>query len=490
LKHYLMVTLGASDVQYAADGRRIEHFARECEEIAKLYEGQPELADDFVREIRLPILEKVVAKLYEAGRKLDRMFVIYTDQPIKHDKDTYWAYRVIKYAAEQTDYFRYRFDVCGIKVTQNPADLEDMFVLYRDICTETFLKEQGVTAQDALYACFTGGAPAMQVNMMQGFSSLQFPAVREYYYVPMIGGKSQEARKIRIAELLRHDDVMELLEQMLRSRQFSAAAELLQRLEFDSLRDIRNDVVHVVRALHQRFLLCFGDAEAHLNACKSELSKQSWFAELKRQTVSLRYGIAKLEDHDSKWLEDPDIQRVVEEYFHKVVFYWKKGLWVDFLISASSFYEWLLRVRLIHCIGAEYAKRKPDGQLWMDFLAASGASELRGATDQVRQKIPHYVKSDRIFSQEFLKIREADKPLLMAWIGKMNQLYMKRNQSVHNLQGANGNTIYDAVGRNWPEETRDMLKQDMGIAVQGDQIDRMIGQLIQYLKERRNRFFV
>lgn len=505
MKRWLLATLGASDIQYVSDRnklpgeRRFSKYSEECEEIWHVYFS--DLTDNKISEVLsdldVPLISALLGQLKQTDTRIDEAILIYTlqDKPrvdtLRPDQDTYWAFRIIKSLAEQTDYFGYRFRVQGVHAVGNPADLRDMMVLYKDVCTYDAFVSRGIGTEDELYATFTAGTPAMQMILLQAFSSLQHPQGGKYYYqifnYHLHRGTPSVAVQIAVAEMLRHDEVLSMLRQMLSSRQFVAARQLLQSVKFTFLREVSADVLQVIAGLHHRYLFRFHEASASWRRCRSALTHEHFYKEGKHELQSLCKAVELLKRLQPEVVSSLGIHHLIAEYVQKVMFFWRSEQWNEFVVMASSFYEWILKLAFIRLVGAEYAAANKDKRNWMQYLLRNSPPvhlvELKRWVDKNRNNAK-YLKADRLFFIEVICLLNPASPLVTEQWGKpMSTLYTElRNYGVHQLTGTSQQEVINILGEQWPQATINMLKIEFGLSKLRDCLEEQINALIEMLE--------
>jgi hypothetical protein len=491
LRRWIFVSLGASDIQYKSDRgkppeeRRLKNYAQECE---SLYQYLKDTCD--VEDLDVPLIRAIVDHLLERKLPPDVLVAFYTHQNPNEagsapgrSKDTYWAFRIIQYLAQETDYFGVRFRVEGIHVRGNPADYEQMVYLYKDIMTVDQLKRLGVQHEDELYASFTAGAPAMCTYLLMGYSGLHFPRKRECFSVHMVDDGSV-IRQLPAYELLRHDDIFRLLKKLLESRQFNEAILLMSSASFSFLHDCRQEAGDWIRLLQERYLFCFDRALRILRKCHSAFAGEPFHDRMKRELETLGRGMAKYQRIDSDALSAPELKALMGEYLHKVLFFWDSGQWNEFAYVASSFYEWIIQVAFFDAVGYSLARQNGERKRWGHFLKRVSADLpdwLKLVVDTHDDK-----ESDRYFCTRVL--RQSGKWAAFAnseWFRRMNVFYIEvRNTRVHQLRGTERDDVLSLLGEDWPKKTKSILSDHFGIDAGISNFNRAVEDYIDYLNKK------
>lgn len=489
MRRWVIVTLGASDIQYSSEKQRLADYAEHCEMIYNyLQQGGN------YQEIDAPLLKALVS--YLVGRNLtpDRMLVYYTlqnsEQPGNthgHPKDTYWAFRVIQYLAQETDFFGLRFPVEGVHVQGNPADYIEMLHLYKDVMTVESLRSMGVRDEDELYACFTAGAPTMTHYLLMGFSALNFPRRRECFTVQHNNVTNASViRPLQVTDLLRHEDTFRLLKKLLESRQFNEASLLMSSISFTFLDDCRDEAKDWIKLLHERYLFCFGRALHILGRCQSVFVGENFLDRMKRELEMLERGMKKYQGLDEDTASSLELKVLMSEYLHKVLFFWDSEQWNEFTYVASSFFEWVIQVAFFDAIGYSLARQNTDEERknWGQFLKRQYVSLpdwLKSVVDNRNEK-----GSDRIFCTNVLRQHDKWKNLANSdWFLQMEKFYSDiRNIRVHQLQGTQREDVIQLLGSDWPQKTKAVLSEYFAIEAGTSKFKKAIQDFIEFLNKK------
>lgn len=451
------MTLGGSDIQYKEmsnkppNKRRLENYFSECK---LLYEYlMSDDGSDYTELISTPFVTALVDELdcYIQKEKFLQdeevtLLLLYTHQNPEDSMDTFWAYKIIKYLAEETNFYNRKIKVFGIRVNGNPSNHQEMIYLYYDVCTTQRLIEYGVADDDTLIACFTAGTPAMSQYLMLGFSGLKFPEQRYCYQLNI---KSGRLNKIPVAELLRHETIFHLVKERLNSKRFEDAIVLLKEASFDFLRPHLPDIKLGITMLHKRFLFDYKGAIEDYNRISKYSPLKELFSEEKKHLQSCKEAMKGLEEFRHRNLiDEKKLSPLIRDYFYKLQFFYENNLWNEFTILASSFYEWLLQTSFYYTLNKDIIlnKKKSDGSNWIDFLVNYAdknpkatlleGKNLRIISSNFKNK-PNKTLSSRYFYIEFLRQFEWGKKLTDGeWSKMMDTLYLKiRNDITHNLTG-------------------------------------------------------
>gem|GEM_PF-2075290 len=511
MKQWLLYSLGGSDIQYidtantSTSKRRMHDYANAC---CELYENLS-LQADYAELIVTPLLSSLINELKGKERQADRLVLLYTQQEKSHERDTYWAYRIIQYLAENTDYYGYRFQVTGVHIRGNPAKLTEMLSLYYYICTPEALKGWGVEENDRLAACFTAGTPAMKQSLMMAFSALNYPKERECYEVEAsIHSELSKIYMLPVVELLRHEDLFQLVQERLSSKRFDEARLLLKDSSFQFLQSKSSELELIITMLHKRFLFDFNGAlQCYHNLAKNSPLRERFAKEKKHlQICAEAFEMIKAHRYDNL-REEKCMRKLIYEYFHKLQFFYRAKMWNEFTFLASSFYEWLLQISFYTIIGSPLvrAKEREAKQLdWDRYLANKFQSQpallvrypaqlkrfFQERTENNGDVSRHY---NRKYYQEVLKNDTWGAMLVnSSWNAKMAELYSKiRNNITHTLTSIDENEILSILsgGRvaypagQWIKETAQLLETLFQDKVeQIHTIDHSIDSLIDYMQ--------
>ena len=491
MRRWIIVTLGASDIQYKSDRdkppeeKRFKHYAEECELIYHMLRDTGDFED-----LDAPLLQALVGHLLARGLPPDRMLVLYTRQDSSgqaertpgHAKDTYWAFRVIQYLAQETDFFGVRFQVEGIHVRGNPADYEQMVYLYKEVMTAENLKRLGIREEDELYASFTAGAPTMSHYLLMGYSALHFPKRRECFAVHMTRAGSV-VRRLPVVELLRHDDTFKLLKELLLSRQFNEATRLMSSVSFSFLDDCGNEAKDWIRLLHERYLFCFDKALRIMGQCRTAFAREPFFDRMEQELRLLEQGMKKYQRLDADSASDTELKVLMGEYLHKVLFFWDSEQWNEFAFLASSFYEWVLQIAFFDAIGFPLVRRNAYRKKWCEYLKRQLSDPdfpewLRPIVEQSNVR-----DSDRYFCTSVLEQHDRWSRFACSdWFRKMDTFYVEiRNTRVHQLRGTEREVVMSLLGEDWPKRTRAVLAEHFALEAGSSKFRKAIEDFVGFL---------
>lgn len=492
MRRWIIVTLGASDIQYKSDRakpleqRRRSNYSEECKVLFHYLEKTGDIGD-----LDVPLLQALVGHLLERNLSPDKMMLLYTcqesDQAERapgHSKDTYWAFKVIQYLAQETDFFGVRIQVEGIHVQGNPADYEQMVYLYKDVMTADNLKRLGVRDDDELYASFTAGSPTMSHYLLMGYSALQYPRKRECFAVHMTR-EGSVVRRLPVVELLRHDDTFRLLKKLLESRQFNDASLLMSSVSFSFLADCGNEVNDWIRLLHERYLFCYDRALEILRRCQPVFGGEPFLERMKRELEMLEQGMAKYQRLDEDSASSVELKVLMSEYLHKVFFFWDSKQWNEFAYIASSFYEWMLQVAFFDAIRFSLASKNTERKNWRQFLRSQRSSS--DFPEWLKNIVDHDDKtSDRYFCTRVLRQHGQWSTFANSdWFQKMDKFYIEiRNTRVHQLRGTEHDEILKLLGADWPQKTKAVLAEHFALEAGSSKFKKAIDDFIDFLNKK------
>jgi hypothetical protein len=490
LRRWVIVSLGGSDIQYKSDRdkkpeeRRLKNYSEDCEVLYHYLQKTGDFGD-----LDVPLIQALVGHLLERSLPPDIMVVYYTQQDSNqaerapgHAKDTYWAYRVIQYLAQETDFFGIRCTVEGIHVRGNPADYEQMVYLYKDEMTSGNLKRLGVRDEDEIYACFTAGTPAMSIYLLMGYSTLHYPRKRECFAVHLARNGSV-IHQLPAVELLRHDDTFRLIKKLLESRQFNEAGHLMSSVSFSFLRGCNQEAQDWIQLLHERYLFCFDRALQILRRCQSAFTGEPFLDRMKRELEMFERGMEKYQRLDADTASAVELKVLMSEYLHKVLFFWDSEQWNEFAYVSGSFYEWVIQVAFFDAIGYSLASRNVDKKKWGQFLKKQG-----NLPDWLKPVVENHddKESDRHFCSRVLRSHDKwAKFANSAWFIRMERFYAEiRNIRVHQLRGTKREEVMDYLGTDWHQKTKAILAEYFGLEGGNSKFQKAIDDFIDFLNKK------
>ncbi|AZR72426.1 hypothetical protein BBF96_02855 [Anoxybacter fermentans] len=248
-----------------------------------------------ISKIRMPIFTAYIDKINQTQhKKPDKIIFFYTNQENPDKGDTIYLYQIIRLFAQK----RYRYnesDICGIEVSCNPSNYEEVGRFYDEYFEKN---EEQIKYNSMNYILSTTGTPAM-TNILS-VKMLDYP--HQYYY-----GERADNGGTRIIELnyftkLNCDRYRRLIDRTIKDLCYNNASEIFKESPFRKKFEVRQLLKVAYHLRNFNFENAYEEAEI-LEQNKWLLDRVSDLQLKTEERLSLIYDFMEISLENHKYLE-------------------------------------------------------------------------------------------------------------------------------------------------------------------------------------------